>query len=103
MNGNESASGKMREQAETIFHAAVSAVDPEKAVLNYLSLSEGVLMAGERSLPLKDYNRIFVVGAGKADAPMAQAVERVLGQQIGVFRKFRPSRQWRTVAVHGNQ
>jgi hydroxypyruvate reductase len=82
MNGNESVSRKMRAQAEKIFHAALSAVDPEKAILNYLSLSDGVLMCGERRLLLKDYNRIFVVGAGKADAPMAQAVERVLGQHI---------------------
>jgi hydroxypyruvate reductase len=82
MNGTESVSGKMREQAEKIFHGAVSAVDPEKAVLNYLGLSDGVLMVGERRLLLKDYKRIFVVGAGKADAPMAQAVERVLGEYV---------------------
>ncbi|UCD35762.1 MAG: glycerate kinase [Nitrospiraceae bacterium] len=82
MDGNESVSGKMREQAEKIFHTAVNAVDPEKAILNYLSLSGGVLKIGERRLPLKDYKRIFVAGAGKAGAPMAQAVERVLGQHI---------------------
>jgi glycerate 2-kinase len=82
MNADVSMTGNMKQQAEKIFHAALSAVDPEKAVLNYLSLSDGVLTAGKRRLPLKDYKRIFVVGAGKADAPMAQAVERVLGQHI---------------------
>jgi hydroxypyruvate reductase len=72
----------LRQQAREIFHAALRAVDPEKAILNHASIAEGVLTAGERTFPLKDYNRIFIVGAGKADAPMAQAVERLLGQHI---------------------
>jgi hydroxypyruvate reductase len=82
MDENESVIAKMREQAERIFHAALRAVDPEKAILNHLSLTDGVIMVGERRLLLKDCKRIFVVGAGKAGAPMAQAVEQVLGQLI---------------------
>jgi hydroxypyruvate reductase len=72
----------MRQQARKIFDAALQAVDPEEAILNHFKLADGVLTAGERTLQLSDYKRIFVVGAGKADAPMAQAVERLLGQQI---------------------
>jgi hydroxypyruvate reductase len=82
MNTELSETGSMRKQARMIFDAAVRAVDPEEAILRHLKLEDGVLMVGERHVPLKDYNRIFVVGAGKADAPMAQAVERVLGQHV---------------------
>ena len=74
--------GDLREHARKIFDAAVRAVDPEEAILNHIKLADGVLTAGERKLPLKDYNRIFTVGAGKAGAPMAQAVERVLGKRV---------------------
>jgi hydroxypyruvate reductase len=72
----------MRQQARKIFEAALRAVDPEEAILNHIKLADGVLTVGERKLTLKDYNKIFIVGAGKADAPMAQAVERLLGQHI---------------------
>ncbi len=72
----------MRQQAKTIFQAALHAVKPEEAIRSRMNVSNGVLTIGERTFSLKDYNRIFVVGAGKADAPMAQAVERLLGQQV---------------------
>jgi hydroxypyruvate reductase len=72
----------MRQKAEKIFQAALYAVDPEQAILSHMNVANGVLTIGERTFPLKDYNRIFIVGAGKADAPMAQALERLLGQHI---------------------
>lgn len=74
--------GSLRQQARKIFEAALRAVDPEEAILNQIKLADGVLTVGERNLPLKDYSRIFIVGAGKADAPMAQAVEHLLGQHV---------------------
>jgi hydroxypyruvate reductase len=72
----------MRQQARKIFNAALRAVDPEEAIFHHLKLADEVLTVGERSFPLKDYNRILIVGAGKADAPMARAVERLLGQHV---------------------
>ncbi len=72
----------MRQQAEKIFQAALQAVKPEEAILRHLKLVDEVLTIGDRTFPLKDYNRIFIVGAGKADAPMAQALEHLLGQHI---------------------
>lgn len=82
MNANISTIESLKQQAREIFDAALRAVDPEEAILNHVALVDGVLTVGERTFPLKDYNRIFIVGAGKADAPMALAVERLLGQHI---------------------
>jgi len=72
----------MRQHALRIFNAAVEAVDPEKAVLRHLKKRENALWIDEQRLDLADYDRILVVGAGKADAPMARAVEKVLGEDI---------------------
>jgi hydroxypyruvate reductase len=61
----------LRKHASTIFKAALSAADPAGAV--------------ERHLKSRDFSRfrnIYVVGAGKAGASMAQAAERVLGRRI---------------------
>ncbi|NLG27279.1 MAG: glycerate kinase [Chloroflexi bacterium] len=62
--------------------AALDAVDPRQAVLRHLQRSGEHLMAGDRSYDLARYRRIVVVGAGKAGAPMAQAVEQVLGDRL---------------------
>jgi hydroxypyruvate reductase len=74
---------KMRREANQIFRAALGAVDPEEAVLRHVQVQDDVLLVGERQLRLGDYDRILVVGAGKADAPMAKAIESVLGNRIG--------------------
>ncbi len=82
MSPEQTEFGEMRQHAREIFEAALRAVDPVEAVLRYLKLTKDSLMIGERRLPLEDYDRILVVGAGKADASMAQAVERVLGERV---------------------
>ena len=72
----------MRQQAEEIFRAALKAVDPIEAVFRYVNLVDGALQVGERRFEFKDYDRILVVGAGKAGAPMARALEDLLGDRI---------------------
>jgi hydroxypyruvate reductase len=41
------------------------------------------LIAGKKRYRLRSYENIWVIGAGKASAAMAQAVERVLGSRVG--------------------
>jgi glycerate 2-kinase len=72
----------LRKQALAIFRAAVKAADPVEAVLRSFRLRDGSLEAGRRGYKLSRYDRIFVIGAGKASAAMAKAVERVLSRQI---------------------
>src|ERR1700678_3194655 len=61
----------LRKHARAIFDAALAAADPSRAV--------------ERHLARVDFSRfekIYVLGAGKAGASMALACERVLGRHI---------------------
>jgi len=74
--------GKMRKQALKIFQAGLRAVDPVEAIIRHVTLNDNVLRIRDRRFNLKDYDRILVVGAGKAVAPMAKAVEDLLGNHI---------------------
>lgn len=62
---------QLRRHALSIFRAAVQAADPRRTVRAVLERED-----------LSRYRRIFVVGAGKASAAMAQAAEQVLGRRI---------------------
>jgi len=77
----------MRSEAEKIFHASLKRVDPYEAVRRILRLEGNRLLLcqeGEtEEVPdFRNVDRIFVVGAGKATAPMARAVEDLLGDRI---------------------
>jgi glycerate 2-kinase len=72
----------MRKDALKIFQAAVAAVDPDNAVRSFVKLENDTLKAGGKKYDLRTYDRIIVVGAGKASAPMAKAVEAVLDDRI---------------------
>ncbi len=72
----------MRDDAIKILKAAIAAVDPENAVKSFLSFSNNTLSAGDEKYNLNEYHRVVVVGAGKASAPMAKAVESILGDRI---------------------
>jgi hydroxypyruvate reductase len=65
-----------------IMAAALDAVDPAAAVRRYLRHDGELLRAGDRSYDLRGYERVFVVGAGKAGAPMARAAAEALGDRL---------------------
>jgi len=71
-----------RHHALQIFRAALRAVDPHQAVLDHLSFDGRVLKASRKRFRLSDFDSIQVIGAGKASAAMAQAVERLLGRRV---------------------
>ena len=78
---------KMRGHAEKIFRAAVRSVDPYEAVKRHVNLHGEQLIVGrgERErieLDLRRFKNIYVIGGGKATAPMAKAIEDVLGGRI---------------------
>lgn len=62
--------------------AALDAVDPYRAVKDALQLEGESLTVGTQRYRLADYKRVLVVGAGKASAPMARAVEETLGERV---------------------
>jgi glycerate 2-kinase len=73
---------KLRSQALKIFRAALDASDPTAAILRHVRVAGDSLVAGGRKYRLSSFRRVFVIGAGKAGAVMAQAVERLLGRGI---------------------
>ena len=76
-------SNRQREALGEIFAAALAAVAPDAAVTRHVRLADGGrrLEAGGRSWDLSR-GRVRVVGAGKGAAPMAQALEKLLGAHI---------------------
>jgi hydroxypyruvate reductase len=84
---NEAILTKMRYEAEEIFRASIEAVNPYQAVKHFVRVAGDALILGSNDrdsvkLDLTDYDRISIVGGGKATAPMARAVEELLGQKI---------------------
>lgn len=65
-----------------VLEAALAAVDPFAATRAFLTRQDDTLIAGSHTYDLARIRRIFVIGAGKAGAPMSQAVEAVLGDRI---------------------
>jgi glycerate 2-kinase len=65
-----------------ILAAAVAAVEPGAAVRRCLSRSGDQLQAGQHSYDLSQYDRVFLVGAGKAGLPMAHAAAELLDDRL---------------------
>jgi hydroxypyruvate reductase len=72
----------MRRDARRIFAAALAAADPEEAVRRAIRREGAVLRLDQKDYNLGEYERLLVVGAGKAAAPMARALEGILGGRI---------------------
>ncbi len=65
-----------------IFKAAVAAVHPEKLVPAHLFIQNDSLHIFDQEILLQKLPDIYVIGAGKASAAMAKAVENILGDLI---------------------
>ncbi|MBP1468575.1 glycerate kinase [Candidatus Chloroploca sp. M-50] len=65
-----------------IIATALAAVDPAAAVARYLRREGETLQIGERRLDLATLDRVILVGAGKAGAPMAYAAAHVLDDKL---------------------
>ena len=73
---------RLRRDALRIWQAGLEAVRSERLVRETLRVEGAVLVVGEERLRLDGIRRIAVVGAGKAGAGMAAAVEDVLGPRL---------------------
>jgi hydroxypyruvate reductase len=77
----------MRTEANEIFRSSLEAVDPYQAVKRFVRVEGARLKVGMKGLPSVDfdpaqYDRISIIGGGKATAPMAKAIEDLLGNMI---------------------
>ena len=71
-----------KSRLEEIFMAGLKAVDPEEAIRRNVQLTGDHLKVGGHSYPLASFKRIIVTGFGKGTAPMAKALEEILGDRL---------------------
>ncbi len=72
----------LREVAMELVWAALGAVNPARAVARHLRREGQTLFVGDRPYDLGRIDRVVVIGAGKAGAGMAAAVEAFLGERV---------------------
>ena len=77
----------LKDAAQEMIAAALRAVDPAVAVRNAVRregdrLYVGVGQQAGREYDLRRYERVFIVGGGKAGAPMALALAELLGDRL---------------------
>jgi hydroxypyruvate reductase len=65
-----------------VLAAALQAVDPAAAVGRFLQRSGESLWIGGREVDLNRFDRVLMVGAGKAGAPMARAAAAIAGDRL---------------------
>jgi len=73
---------ELRRDALRIWQAGLEAVRSERLVGRALHVDGPTLVVGHERLELDSIGRIVVVGAGKAGAGMAAAVEKTLGRKV---------------------
>ena len=98
----------MRERAKghllAIFQAGVAAADPAEAVRRHVSRDGPRLRIASREFDLGEIRRVFVVGAGKASARMALALEDILGDRIaGGWLNVKTGHGLKLEKVHVNE
>ena len=72
----------MGEDACHILAAALRAVDPYACVQKNINLNKGFIAVGEDTIPQDSFNRIVVIGFGKASVTMAKAAIDILGDKV---------------------
>lgn len=85
-----------------LFRAGLQAVDPYEAVCRQVRIRRDQLIIGSHHYSLARIPRIVVVGAGKASARMAQALEHQLGARIDtglVVVKYGHAAPTRTIRI----
>ncbi|MBN1570533.1 MAG: glycerate kinase [Acidobacteria bacterium] len=72
----------LRMDAARIWGAALRSVDPGAAIRKTMNRKGSTLEIGRRRFDLTKIRRLWVLGAGKAAAPMGQAAEKILGRYL---------------------
>ncbi len=81
-NFKQLGTSKIRKDALEIVSAGIESVLPKVSMHRELIISGNVLRINDKKWNLSKYKRIFVVGAGKAAAEMAEGLEEILGKRI---------------------
>jgi glycerate 2-kinase len=72
----------LRSVARQLQRAALAAVDPAEAVYRFVSRVGDRILVDQQAYALRDFEHIYLVGAGKAAMPMAEAIGEVLQDRL---------------------
>ena len=72
----------LKKDCLTIFEAGIKAVNPYQTVKHHLKVEGDFLHLPNHSLNLSAFKNIYVIGAGKAIAYVALALEEILGDRL---------------------
>jgi glycerate 2-kinase len=77
----------MKGMAQAIFLKALTAVDSYRILKDRIRIEKDHLLIrieenSEKNFDLNAFEKIFLIGAGKASNPMAQAIEEILGDRL---------------------
>lgn len=71
----------------------ISEADPRKMIPRAFELKSNMLSVGGNAFDLERFERVIVIGGGKASALMASAVERILGDRVTMGKVIVPEYQ----------
>lgn len=74
--------GKVRRDALEIIQKGIEGADPGKGVYKQVRLESNFLRIGDRVVDLDKIQNIYFVGVGKGSFPIAEALEKMLGDRI---------------------
>lgn len=74
--------GELGVAACKIMAAAVNAVNPYQCIVDHINCSGQTMQIGNQTLELDQFNRVFLIGFGKASVPMAKAIIDILEDKI---------------------
>ena len=72
----------LNNDAYTILNAAIDAVKPSKLIKNQIMLKDNILQIKKQQTDLSQFENIYIIGAGKASAFMAQSLEDILQNRV---------------------
>ena len=81
-NGQTEKCRASRKTALTILETALSAVDPKNLIKTELKVTRETIQISDLMFQLQDFDRIFVLGGGKASGAMAEGLWEILGHKI---------------------
>jgi hydroxypyruvate reductase len=73
---------ELRAAAAQLQEAALEAIDPAAAIRRHVRRESDVLTVGDQTYDLNAFERVFVVGGGKAAVPMSDAIVGILGDRM---------------------
>jgi glycerate-2-kinase len=96
---------KARKIVLNAIEVALKECNPIKILKKHVKLKDNILTIKGHSFSLKDFQRIIVIGAGKACGAMAQALEKILGDKIsygkvGVLRGTKDKYKLDKIEIH---